>query len=271
MIRPLRSVSGFTLTEVAIVVAIVALLLGGLTVTLSAQVEQGNFEETRRRLEQARSLLFAFAIVHGRLPCPARSTSLADEVRNAAGQCTDGGAEDYYGGMLAGGITGGLLPARAIGFQPVDAEGFAIDAWGNRIRYAVEKFVAGCSGASTLPHFTLAANLKANGITCQPRDLLLCKSATGVSGVAGATTCGPGTNVLTNQNVVVAVVFSVGRNFAATGAGGIDEAANTNGDAVFVSHAPVPASAANGEFDDQFAWIAVGELYARLIAAGVLP
>ena len=77
--------------------------------------------------------------------------------------------------------------------------------------------------------------------------------------------------MLTNQNVVVALVFSVGRNFAAMGAGGIDEATNTNGDAVFVSHAPAPAGAANGEFDDQFAWIAVGELYARLIASGVLP
>jgi hypothetical protein len=29
--------------------------------------------------------------------------------------------------------------------------------------------------------------------------------------------------------------------------------------------------AANGEFDDQFTWITVGELYGRLIAAGKLP
>ena len=173
--------------------------------------------------------------------------------------------------MRAGGITGGLLPARALGFQPVDAEGFAIDAWGNRIRYAVEKFVTGCSGSSTLPHFTFATNLKANGITCQPRDLLVCKSATGVSGAAGATNCGAAANVLTNQNLLAAVVYSVGKNFAATGAGGIDEAANTDGDAVFVSHVPTPAGAANGEFDDQVTWIAVGELYARLIAAGVVP
>ena len=268
--KPMRP-DGFTLIEVAIVVAIVALLLGSLMYTLSAQVEQANFEETRRRLEQAKSLLLAYAIVQGRLPCPARGTGMADEVRNASGQCTDGVSEDYYGGTLAGGVTGGLLPARAIGFPQVDSAGFAIDAWGNRIRYAVEKFVTGCSGSSTVPHFTFATHLKANGITCQPRDLLVCKSATGISGVAGATNCGAAANVLTNQNVVVAVVYSVGKNFAATGAGGIDEAANTNGDAVFVSHTPTPAGAANGEFDDQVVWIAVGELYARLIAAGVLP
>jgi len=248
--------------EVAIVLAIVALLLGSLTYTLSAQVEQAGFDETRRRLEQAKSLLLAFAIVHGRLPCPARSTSFADEVRNAAGQCTDGTSEDYYGG---------LLPARAIGFQPVDADGFALDAWGNRIRYAIEKFVTGCSGPSVLPHFTSAANLKANGITCQPRDLLVCKSAAGISGTPGATNCGAASNALTNQNVIAALVYSSGKNHAATGAASPDEAANANGDAVFVSHPPTPAGAANGEFDDQVAWIAVGELYARLIAAGVLP
>ena len=261
---------GFTLVEVAIVVAIVALLLGSLTYTLSAQVEQAGFEETRRRLEQARSLLLAFAIVQGRLPCPARGTSFADEVRNGAGQCTDGTSEDYYGGTFSAGVVGGLLPARAIGFQPVDAEGFAVDAWGNRIRYAVEKFITGCSGPSVLPHFTSGPNLKANGITCQPRDLLVCKSASGISGTPGATNCGAAANALTNQNVIAALVYSPGRN-GVNGGTGIDEAANTNGDAVFVSHPPAPAGAANGEFDDQVAWIAVGELYARLIAAGVLP
>ena len=271
MIRLARNANGFTLTEVAIVVVVVALLLSSLMYTLSAQVEQSNSEETRRRLDQARSLLLAYAIVHGRLPCPARSTSFADEVRNAAGQCTDGVGEDYYGGTLPGGITGGLLPARTLGFQPVDPAGFAIDAWGNRIRYAVEKFVSGCSGPSTLPPFTSAANLKANGITCQPRDLLVCKSAIGISGTAGATNCGASANVLTNQNLVVALIHSAGKNFASVGAGGVDEAANANGDPVFVSHTPAPAGAANGEFDDQMTWIAVGELYARLIAAGVLP
>ena len=45
---------GFTLTELAVVMAIVAFLLGSLMYTLSAQSEQRNFEDTRRRLEQAR-------------------------------------------------------------------------------------------------------------------------------------------------------------------------------------------------------------------------
>ncbi len=44
-----------------------------------------------------------------------------------------------------------------------------------------------------------------------------------------------------------------------------------NGDRGFVFHTPTPSTAANGEFDDQFTWITAGELYGKLIAAGVLP
>ncbi|MCX7960794.1 MAG: hypothetical protein N2653_04350 [Burkholderiales bacterium] len=73
-----------------------------------------------------------------------------------------------------------------------------------------------------------------------------------------------------SQSLVVAIVFSTGKNGAA-GATGADEAANLNGDRVFVWHTPTPSTAPNGAFDDQMVWIPVGELYGRMIAAGVLP
>jgi type II secretory pathway pseudopilin PulG len=268
---PRRS-AGFTLTELAVVFTIVALLLGSLMYTLSAQIDQRNFEETRRRLELARELLLAYAVTNGRLPCPGRSaataspaTVMGDEVRDAAGNCIGDAVTDYYGGM-SGGVTLGLLPARTIGYQSLDSAGFAVDAWGNRIRYAVANLITSCSGSSTSPHFTNATNLKANGITCQPNDLLVCKSATGIT----ATTCGGAANQIMSQSLVVALVFSTGKN-GTTGGTGLDEAANLNGDRVFVYHTPTPSTAANGEFDDQFVWITHGELYGKLIAAGVLP
>jgi prepilin-type N-terminal cleavage/methylation domain-containing protein len=267
----MRRSPGFTLVELAVVLLIVGLLLLSLLYTLSAQTDQRDFEETRRRLEQARELVLAFAIMNGRLPCPARSTSAGAEVRNAAGECKDAAnVEDYYGGSLAGGVTAGLLPAATIGMQVTDAAGFAIDAWQNRIRYAVAKSVANCSGAFTNPHWVNAANMKANGITCQPSDLLVCKSATGITPMA----CGGAANQIMSQNLVVAIVFSTGKN-GATGAAGADEAANLNGagnaDPIFVFHTPTPAGAANGVFDDQFVWITAGEFYGKLVAAGVLP
>jgi len=274
-----RSAQGFTLVELAVVFTIVILLLGSLLYTLSAQTEQRMQDETRRRIEQARELVLSFAVVNGRLPCPARSantttpvTTAGDEVRNASEQCIgDSGAgavEDYYGGSNAG-VTLGLLPARTIGFTQVDAAGFAVDAWGNRIRYAVAKTRTNCATTTPLdPHFVSATNLKNNGVACQPNDLIICKSGTGITAAA----CGGASNQMMVQSLVAAIIFSTGKNGAIFTAGaGVDEQANLNGDPVFVFHPRTDNTFANGEFDDQFTWITAGELYGKLIAAGVLP
>jgi prepilin-type N-terminal cleavage/methylation domain-containing protein len=242
---------GFTLTELAVVFAIISLLLAAGLFTLSAQADQRNFDETRRRLEAARELLLGFAIVNGRLPCPATGASAGAEAITTPPNC-----DATYGGFL---------PAQAIGFQVVDTAGFAVDAWGNRLRYAIASTAPTCSAAPTTPHFTNAANLRANGITCQPNDLVVCQSATGIT----ATTCGAAAPV-TNQTTLAAIVLAPGKN-GALGTAGIDEAANTNGDRVFVWHTPSPVGAPNGEFDDQITWITVGELYGKLISASVLP
>jgi prepilin-type N-terminal cleavage/methylation domain-containing protein len=255
--------AGFSLVELAVVMSIVALLLGSLMYTLSAQVEQRNFEDTRRRLEQARELLLSFAIVNGRLPCPATSSSLGAESPSTGGSCTN-----YFPTT-----TSGYLPAASIGYQQVDASGYAVDAWGNRIRYAVAQKVTNCSGTSTLPHFTNSTNIKSNGISCQSNDLLVCKSgtATGLDASASPPTCGgSGANQIMATGLVTAIVFSTGKN-GSTGGTGTDEAANLDGNALFVFHTATPSTATNGEFDDQFTWITVGELYGKLIAAGVLP
>jgi type II secretory pathway pseudopilin PulG len=250
---------------------IVALLLGGLMYTLSAQTEQRNFEETRRRLDLAKELLLAFAIANGRLPCPARSAATAapvtvagDEVITTATGCIGDAVTDYYGGT-SGAVTLGLLPARSIGYQQVDSSGFAVDAWNNRIRYAVANLTTPAASCPT-PHFVNSTNLKTNGVGCQPNDLLICKSATGISGF----NCGGAANQIMTTSLVVAIIFSTGKN-GTTGGTGLDEAANLNGDRIYVYHTPAPVTATNGEFDDQFTWITHGELYGRLISAGVLP
>lgn len=244
----MRRESGFTLTELAVVLAIVGFLLGGLMLTLSAQVDSRNTAETARRLEQARELLLSFAIVKGRLPCPATSGSAGDEDPAGGGTCTTNYA--------------GFLPARAIGFQPVDGQGFAVDAWGNRMRYAVSATTWGTTPFARYTKQHVAASATASwSLTQTPADLVICNTA-----VAG-TSCAAGTSV-TNQNVVVAIVHSTGKNGAGSGT---NEAENTDGDALFVSRTRDPADAAGGEFDDALVWIPVGLLYGRMVAAGVLP
>ncbi len=251
--RPRRP-RGFTLTELAVVLAIVGLLLGSLMFTLSAQVEQRNWEETRRRISDARELLIAFALVNGRLPCPATGAggdeSFAPAPPAAVGICTT-----YYNGFL---------PARTIGAESVDAQGFALDAWGGRIRYAVS-----ITSWGTTPFARFTKRHVANdptaawNISTTPADLVVCSAA------AAGTSCTTGTSV-TNQNTVVAIVFSVGKN-GALAPGGANEAENLDGDALFVDRPPNPAGAAGGEFDDMMVWIPVGVLYSRMIAAGILP
>lgn len=244
---------GFSLVELAVVMTIVAFLLGGLIYTLSAQIEQRNFEETRRRLDQARELLLGFAIVNGRLPCPATAASAGDELPAGGGTCS----------MLP--VYGGWLPAKRIGFQQTDSNGYAVDAWGNRIRYAVSATTWGTT-RFTKQHVPGSTTGDAWLVTTIPTDLVICGSSTGITGAS----CNTAASVV-NQNLIVAIIFSTGKNGASPCATCLDEAANTNGDPVFVFHTPTPSGAANGEFDDQFNWITVGELYGKLIAAGVLP
>jgi len=50
-----------------------------------------------------------------------------------------------------------------------------------------------------------------------------------------------------------------------------NEAQNLNGDATFVMRLPDSTAAAGGQFDDLMLPVPVGQLYSRLVSAGVLP
>jgi prepilin-type N-terminal cleavage/methylation domain-containing protein len=281
----LRRSKGFSLVELAVVLAIVSLLLSSLMYTLSAQTEQRNFEDTRRRLEQAREMVLSFAIVKGRLPCPARYTSAASNTRGLESFCTTStnpctGVEttvtQTHGYCFS---YDGYIPAATLGLSSVDSFGFAPDAWSNRLRYAVTRkndptTCAVTPASSATPLYTSAANLKTYGIACQPNDLLVCRSAKDNTGTAipvSGADCGNAANAIMTPSTVVAVIFSTGKNGAVPAGAGVDEAANLDGNATFVFHTPTPADSPNGEFDDHVTWITAGELYGRLIAVGALP
>ena len=247
------------------VLFIVALLLGGLMYTLSAQTESRARDETLRRLELGKELLITFAIVNGRLPCPAMCTdrptcSAGGDEAGAAGACTDSYA--------------GYLPGRAIGFQPTDANGYALDSYGNRIRYAVSLNTSGAAAN----HFTITNNLRSNGVSTMPTDLLVCASSSAAGFNAATPTCGAN-NSVTNQNIVAAVVWSQGKNYTVMPAGNVDEQVNNkhrlpaalSNNPTFIWHELRPEGASGGAYDDLVTWIPAGQLYGRMVAAGVLP
>ena len=243
--------SGFSLTELAIVMAIVGILLASAMFTLSAQSEQRNRDETQRRLEEAKELVLGFAVVNRRLPCP--GTTTGDEAGGDTVACTNNFV--------------GFLPARTIGFQPIDTSGFGLDGWGSRIRYAVSATTWGTGNAARFTKKHAATDLTAAwSLDKAPDDLVVCSQAPTVL----PTACDSGYSV-TNANTVVVIVFSTGKNTSTGGGTGTNEARNVNSNRLFVFRPPDPSTAAGGEFDDQMIWIPVGLLYGRMIAAGVLP
>lgn len=246
-----RCTAGFTLLEMAVVLFIVALLMGGLLPTLSSRVDQQRMGEARKQLDEIKQAVIGYAVAYGRLPCPASSSSNGSENFAAGGSAADGNCSNF---------NNGYAPAATLGL--VTADGYAVDPWGNRIRYAVT--------ASDGNAFTRTGGMGAVGMAALSPNLLVCSTATGIS----ATSCGSGT-ALTAGTGVPLVVYSTGKN-GSYGGSGADEAANpnpnsNNNDRVFVSHPPTAGSSANGEFDDIVIWLSPSILYSRMVEVGKLP
>lgn len=119
--------AGFSLVEMAIVLAIVALLLGGLLPAISSQIEQQRRNETRKYMDEVRDALLGYAITNKHLPCPDTNGNGAAETT-----CT----------TVASQI--GTLPYKDLGV--VDK-----DAFGSVLVYAVTKAFADSSTITLSP------------------------------------------------------------------------------------------------------------------------
>ena len=241
---------GFTLIEMAMVLMIVGLLLGGMLVPLSTQMDQRNVSDTQKTLSDIKEAIIGYAIANGRFPCPASATS--------------NGVESFFSGGASGGycsnFNNGFVPAATLGItSTVDNQGntgFAVDSWGNRIRYAVT--------SSNGYAFTETNGMSTVGMSSLQPNLLVCSTAS-----SSSTSCSVANSTLTSSPGVPAVIYSTGKN-GASGGTSADEAENPNpnsadNDRVFVSHDFTPT------FDDQVIWISPNILYNRMVAAGKLP
>lgn len=240
---------GFTLVEMAIVLLILALLLGsGLTV-LSAQIEQQKVKDTNALLAEAREALIGHALRFGRLPCPADPT-LATGAANA-GLERAATATGCTGGAAA---LQGALPWTTLGLPE-------LDAWGHRFTYRVS-----ATFARSLPqtvNFNCAvapASIPTQAVfaLCSDGDMTL-RSASGGNTLASA---------------IPAVILSHGanglRSYLPSGiqmavSADIDEIENSNADTNFISKTPTST------YDDLLVWIAPATLANRMLQAGRLP
>lgn len=250
---------GFSLVEMAIVLIILGFILTALLLPLRAQREQAAQLQTINTLENAKQALLGFAQSRGRLPCPATAASK--------------GLEAPLGGNAACTNQLGYLPATTLGIQPTDANGFALDAWSNRIMYAVAQNSAVTVPVNpNTPDYTINSStdgMNVIGIANLTPELRVCNTSTGVT--ASACSGGVEANYLINNAVVV--IYSLGPT-GTLASGGADESANpivpTAGKTVFISHDIAAAGSTNGEFDHVVTWISPYVLYNAMIQAGQL-
>ncbi|MYN21223.1 prepilin-type N-terminal cleavage/methylation domain-containing protein [Rugamonas sp. FT107W] len=228
--------SGFTLVEIAIVLVIVGLMIGGLLTPLSMQLEQRKITETQKTMEDAREALTGFALRNGYLPCPAISASNGLEARD--------------GNRCAGERRSGYLPWATLGLGK-------LDGWNHLFRYSVTPAFSDSGALFTLrtPRDITVATRDASG------QLV---AATGVNDIP-AVIVSHGKNGYGASNELGGLIANAASNNS-------DERINAGSDTQFVSrYATDTATAPGGPFDDIVVWLSPNILYNRMVAAQKLP
>lgn len=250
--------AGFSLLELAIVLLIVGLLMGGLIMPLSARMDQQKIDTTRQQLEQIRQALVGYALARDALPCPATPASSGLASATATG-CTR---------------QHGFVPAVTLGLPGAqNGDGLLLDAWGSPIRYSVTNSDANGNGNWD---FVRPGEMRTVTLASLAPALDICTTTTGSS----ATACASSATTLTSNAPVV--LLSLGKDWAtATSADQLENLGATVGggpsgvnypvaaDEVFVNRT-LGAQAGN-EFDDIVTWISPTTLYGELVSAGRLP
>lgn len=231
--------AGFSLIEMAMVLIIMTLVLGGLMMPLSAQIEQRNRTETQRTLEDAKEALIGYAVANGVLPCPSAldSSNIPTGVARTTCDTTN---------------NSGYLPWATLGVTKQDA-------WGNLFRYTVS------------PNFTVPIALNsARTITIKSRD-----SNGGEVSLSTANDI-PAVALSHGKNGYGAINGDGILQYKPTGfvSSNPDEGTNAISNIKFFSRTPAPAgyaAAKGGEFDDMITWLSPNILFNRMAAAGRLP
>ncbi|MEL7185565.1 MAG: type II secretion system protein [Pseudomonadota bacterium] len=253
-----RNQQGFTMVELAIVVLVMGLLIGGLMMPLAVQRENARVRDGHEQLETARLAIEGYALVNGHLPCPATPAS-------------NGTAATAAGGCVA---QHGFVPATTLDLNGNrNDDNLLLDPWGSPLRYSVTTSDADGNGSWD---FVTPGEMRSVTMPVLSPELVVCSTAAGST----PTACGSANVTLADR--APAVMYSIGKDWASfssadqvenTGAtlGGGPSATNYRvaSDDVFVRAGR--SDLAGSEFDDLVIWIPENSLYARLVQSGQLP
>lgn len=235
---PLRHRSrqaGFTIVEIAIVLLVVGLMIGGLVAPLSSQLEQRRVSNTERAMEDAREALFGFALRNNYLPCPAISAI--------------DGREDRAGSICNKRY--GYLPWATLGVQK-------LDGWGRVLAYSVTP-----SFANSVSFFTLNS----------PRDITVATRGMDGQIIPASDANDIPAVILSFGRNGYGATSDQNTQLLDAGQGNIDEKTNLGGEGVaFVTRpASTDPRAPGGEYDDLVLWMSPNVLINRMVAAQKLP
>ncbi len=270
----MKSTKGFSLIEIAVVMIIIAVLFTIVGLPISTQIELRRIDETKKQIESIKETILGFAIINGRLPCPALNAGVCNVGRECfctesteSGTCTPTLTTQTHGrcasfGTTASSLAVGLLPAVSLGITPTDTSGYALDGFAtpsSQLRYAVARTKV------TTPVTTLFPLTKVDGVKTATMDQFATLRLLKI--------CPPSAPACTDPQALTLqapfVVFSLGNNsstaFASLSA---VEQANLDDDTshVFVSGTPLVPT-----FDDILSWSSINILFARMMQAGKVP
>ncbi len=230
--------NGFTLVEMAVVLVIIGLLIGGLLIPLSAQLDQRSYSETRRNMDEAKEALIAYGMSHSYLPCPAISFQNGAEDRNASGNCN-----------------------KRVGFLPWAELGLPqIDSWGHLYKYSVTLAYANKNLKISVTPLTVSditiqtrsavgAIINLSNLNAIPAVIMsFGKNAGGATNNDGSVVVNTSTTNIDERNNAI----TVGTNFMSR-----DISENSS----------IPG----GEFDDLVIWLSPNVYLNRMVSVGQLP
>lgn len=237
--KPRRHFSkAFTLVEMAIVLVIIGISLGGILLTLTAQINLRNYAATRQAMEEIKEALIGFSLSHGYLPCPAKSAVDGTENRNVSGACN---------------ARVGFIPWQELGVR-------RDDSWNNLYRYSVTNAY---SNSLTMVSLSPAT---ARDITIQTRN-----SAGSLVNLSNTTDI-PVAIISHGKNGFGATSVD-GVLIADSSANNSDEEINhTGAGTLFISKEFSDVkNTAYSEYDDIVVWISPNIYLANLVSVGKLP
>lgn len=173
-----RPGKGFTLTELAVVLVIVSLLMGGLLIPLGAQQEIEKRRATEQQLNNIREALITFATVNLRLPCPDTNSDGLEDVPCTTNAVRDGG-----------------LPWKTMAIAE-------LDAWSGSWLYRIERDYADTA--------TLKSRILLDGAECSYANTAFRFDCIDVQNNAGV-------RLNSDREHPIAIIYSTGPNRQADG------------------------------------------------------